>query len=60
MSAVLVVVCAVTLLIHGGPRLSIDFTGSAATHQGNLNAPRAVTVAAVIYVLLGFGSGLNP
>ena len=34
-----------------GRRLSIDFAGSAAVHPGNLNAPRAVTVAAVIYVL---------
>jgi 5-oxoprolinase (ATP-hydrolysing) len=34
-----------------GRRLSIDFTGTAAEHPGNLNAPRAVTVAAVIYTL---------
>ena len=34
-----------------GSRLHIDFTGSAPAHVGNLNAPRAVTVAAVIYVL---------
>ncbi|MDB4987356.1 MAG: hypothetical protein JWN04_2534, partial [Myxococcaceae bacterium] len=32
-------------------RMSIDFTGSAGEHPGNLNAPRAVTVAAVLYVL---------
>jgi len=31
--------------------LRIDFTGSAPEHSGNLNAPRAVTVAAVLYVL---------
>lgn len=36
---------------RAGERLRIDFTGSAAAHPGNLNAPRAVTVAAVIYVL---------
>ena len=36
---------------RAGERLRIDFTGSAAVHPGNLNAPRAVTVAAVIYVL---------
>ena len=35
----------------GGPRLHIDFTGSAPVHPRNLNAPRAVTVAAVLYVL---------
>jgi 5-oxoprolinase (ATP-hydrolysing) len=34
-----------------GDRLAIDFTGSGAEHPGNLNAPRAVTVAAVIYAL---------
>ncbi len=32
-------------------RLRIDFTGSAPEHPENLNAPRAVTVAAVLYVL---------
>jgi 5-oxoprolinase (ATP-hydrolysing) len=31
--------------------MKIDFTGSAPEHRGNLNAPRAVTVAAVLYVL---------
>jgi len=34
-----------------GARLRIDFKGSSARHAGNLNAPRAVTVAAVLYVL---------
>ncbi|MEZ4361983.1 MAG: hydantoinase B/oxoprolinase family protein [Kofleriaceae bacterium] len=34
-----------------GDRLYLDFSGSAGVHPGNLNAPRAVTVAAVIYVL---------
>jgi 5-oxoprolinase (ATP-hydrolysing) len=34
-----------------GPALTIDFTGSSAEVESNLNAPRAVTVAAVIYVL---------
>jgi 5-oxoprolinase (ATP-hydrolysing) len=34
-----------------GRHMSIDMSGSADTHPGNLNAPRAVTVAAVIYVL---------
>lgn len=34
-----------------GRRMIVDFTGSAPEHEGNLNAPRAVTMAAVIYVL---------
>lgn len=36
---------------RAGERLRIDFTGSSPAHPGNLNAPRAVTVAAVIYVV---------
>ncbi|HEX6242384.1 MAG TPA: hydantoinase B/oxoprolinase family protein [Polyangiales bacterium] len=32
-------------------RMRVDFTGTAAEHPGNLNAPRAVCVAAVLYVL---------
>lgn len=32
-------------------RLRIDFTGSGSVVDGNLNAPRAVTVAAVLYAL---------
>jgi 5-oxoprolinase (ATP-hydrolysing) len=39
-------------VVHGdAPRLRLDFTGSGGEHPGNLNAPRAVTVAAVLYVL---------
>lgn len=34
-----------------GPRMLIDFSGTAAEVPGNLNAPRAVTVAAVLYFL---------
>jgi 5-oxoprolinase (ATP-hydrolysing) len=34
-----------------GARMSIDFAGTGPQVEGNLNAPRAVTVAAVIYVL---------
>jgi 5-oxoprolinase (ATP-hydrolysing) len=34
-----------------GRRMEIDFAGTGAQVDGNLNAPRAVTVAAVIYVL---------
>jgi 5-oxoprolinase (ATP-hydrolysing) len=32
-------------------RLLVDFSGSAGEVEGNLNAPRAVTIAAVLYVL---------
>ncbi len=35
----------------GGARTRIDFTGTAPAVAGNLNAPRAVTIAAVLYVL---------
>ena len=34
-----------------GRRLSVDFTGTGAESDGNLNAPVAITVAALIYVL---------
>ncbi len=34
-----------------GDELSIDFAGTSGELEGNLNAPRAVTIAAVIYVL---------
>jgi 5-oxoprolinase (ATP-hydrolysing) len=34
-----------------GSRMAIDFEGTGPQVEGNLNAPRAVTVAAVIYVL---------
>jgi 5-oxoprolinase (ATP-hydrolysing) len=40
----------VTLRVDGS-RMEIDFTGTGAELEGNLNAPRAVTMAAVIYVL---------
>jgi len=40
----------VEIRVHG-ERMSIDFAGSGAEHPGNLNAPRAVTLAAVLYVL---------
>ncbi len=32
-------------------RLEMDFTGSSGEHPGNLNAPRAVVLAAILYVL---------
>ena len=32
-------------------RLHVDFSGTASAHPGNLNAPRAVTAACVLYVL---------
>ncbi len=41
---------AVELTIDGD-RMRVDFSGSGDQHAGNLNAPRAVTVAAVLYVL---------
>jgi 5-oxoprolinase (ATP-hydrolysing) len=42
----------VAVRIHvRGDRMRIDFTGTGAASRGNLNAPRAVTEAAVIYVL---------
>jgi 5-oxoprolinase (ATP-hydrolysing) len=40
----------VTLGVRGD-RMRIDFAGTGPQSEGNLNAPRAVTVAAVIYVL---------
>ncbi|MGH0030589.1 MAG: hydantoinase B/oxoprolinase family protein [Myxococcota bacterium] len=41
---------AVTLTV-AGERMTIDFAGTGAAVPGNLNAPRAVVQAAVIYVL---------
>ncbi|HYP98447.1 MAG TPA: hydantoinase B/oxoprolinase family protein [Polyangiaceae bacterium] len=41
---------AVTLSVSNG-KLALDFTDSGAESNGNLNAPRAVTLAAVLYVL---------
>ncbi|MCK6545545.1 hydantoinase B/oxoprolinase family protein [Myxococcota bacterium] len=41
---------AVTMRVDGDT-MEIDFTGTGAAVDGNLNAPRAVTTAAVIYVL---------
>jgi 5-oxoprolinase (ATP-hydrolysing) len=41
---------AVALTVEGD-RMRVDFSGSAAQLDTNLNAPRAVTVAAVLYVL---------
>jgi 5-oxoprolinase (ATP-hydrolysing) len=41
----------VVSLRRRGDFLDIDFTGTGAEHAGNLNAPRAVTLAAVIYFL---------
>ena len=40
----------VTLQI-AGDRMRVDFAGTGPEVEGNLNAPRAVTIAAVIYVL---------
>jgi 5-oxoprolinase (ATP-hydrolysing) len=41
---------AVRVEVVGG-RLRVDFTGTGPEHPGNLNAPRAVTVSALLYVL---------
>jgi 5-oxoprolinase (ATP-hydrolysing) len=41
---------AATLHVESG-RLRVDFTGTGAEDRGNLNAPRAVTVSALLYVL---------
>ncbi|MCU0673113.1 MAG: hydantoinase B/oxoprolinase family protein [Myxococcota bacterium] len=38
-------------LTRSDGRLHIDFAGTAGAHPGNLNAPRAVTAACVLYVL---------
>jgi 5-oxoprolinase (ATP-hydrolysing) len=38
-------------LVVQGDRMRIDFTGTAEPSSGNANAPRAVTLAAVLYVL---------
>jgi 5-oxoprolinase (ATP-hydrolysing) len=40
----------VTLEVTAG-RLTVDFSGTGAEHPGNLNAPRAVTLACVLYFL---------
>ncbi len=42
---------AVTVEVRDDGTLHIDFAGTGGEHAGNLNAPRAVTVAAVLYVL---------
>ncbi|MCA9662203.1 MAG: hydantoinase B/oxoprolinase family protein [Myxococcales bacterium] len=41
---------AVTVTVEGA-RMRVDFAGTGAAVGGNLNAPRAVTVAALLYVL---------
>jgi 5-oxoprolinase (ATP-hydrolysing) len=38
-------------LVRRGDRLVVDFSGSSKEHPGNLNAPTAVTHAAVLYCL---------
>ncbi|HEY3495433.1 MAG TPA: hydantoinase B/oxoprolinase family protein [Polyangiaceae bacterium] len=52
----------VVAISAAGGRLVVDFTGTGAPHPKNLNAPRAVTTAAVLYVLrllAGAGIPLN-
>ncbi|MEM7156357.1 MAG: hydantoinase B/oxoprolinase family protein [Myxococcota bacterium] len=41
----------VVALRIAGDRITIDFSGTGPASEGNLNAPRAVVVAAVLYVL---------
>ncbi len=41
----------VVKISRSGTRLHVDFTGTAPQDPGNLNAPRAVTVSALLYVL---------
>lgn len=42
----------VTLTVDdSAERLTVDFSGTGAEHPGNLNAPRAVTLACVLYFL---------
>lgn len=38
-------------VVNQGGRTTIDFTGTSGQREGNTNAPRAVTTAAVLYVL---------
>ncbi len=42
-------VIAVRVTVEAG-RAHIDFTGTSRAHEGNFNAPRAVCIAAVVYV----------
>ena len=44
-------VCIAVCVTVNGDQLSVDFSGTSAAVSGNTNAPRAVTVAAVLYVL---------
>lgn len=49
-------------LYRDGDNLAVDFTGTGGPHKGNLNAPKAVVHAAVLYwlrVLVGHGMPLN-
>jgi N-methylhydantoinase A/oxoprolinase/acetone carboxylase beta subunit/N-methylhydantoinase B/oxoprolinase/acetone carboxylase alpha subunit len=53
------ITCTITV---EGERATVDFTGTAPQLEGNLNAPRAVTVAAVLYcfrTLVGKAIPLN-
>jgi 5-oxoprolinase (ATP-hydrolysing) len=49
-------------LYRDADRLAVDFTGTGGPHTGNLNAPKAVVQAAVLYwlrVMVGQGMPLN-
>ena len=44
-------ICVGVQVDHSAQRLCIDFSGTSLQHDGNLNAPLAVTKAAVLYVI---------
>jgi 5-oxoprolinase (ATP-hydrolysing) len=51
----------ITVALTLGPdTLTLDFTGTSPEHAGNLNAPRAVTVAAVMYFLRSLANDSMP
>lgn len=45
-----VIKVAIKVTHHPEPRVSIDFSGTSPQRQNNMNAPRAITKAAVLYV----------
>ncbi|WP_287372938.1 hydantoinase B/oxoprolinase family protein [Prosthecochloris sp.] len=49
--AVIAVSIRITAAAETEPKIVVDFTGTSAEDQGNINAPAAVTTAAVLYAL---------
>ena len=49
----------VTLCVRGD-QLDIDFAGTGALSESNYNAPRAVTIAAILYVMQSIAPGTLP